>query len=1001
MNVKKNKIVIPVPTLLIASILIIIQHVLTRATVIPQFSENPSRYYLYYFLKAISIVGLNLIPLFLGYYYQVFLKKNILRKLGSFYLIFFTAAMLCNLFFYVLRSQLNIRDFWVVFFPISQNYFTFAVSCTLGLLLISKTTERLEELTNSNIIKIMVVLSSLLVVLPTIFGKDLWGFQDGQNIIWIFYLIFLGYGINRLNISEKFRNTYLHLFLSIFILFFSIFLMTNISQLLRGNTTTAFRFCVPYTVTAMYFTLSLFFFLEKTVQKYLSIKMTLQSIATFLISTQVILNWPLVNYMINNFYKKAFPNSGSKWIIQIGLFVLIYIFSTIIVGVISLLLQRNSFYRRLEMKITFSSYEDFIKKLLTIQNWLYKRRKIIFVTVFFYLFSIVQFLLTFRDFVVPKEVLKQLILILSKYQSTLVLTVLIIMMFFMLLFLLTNRFWFSFTLTLVINLLLTISTVLKITLREEPILPSDLKMLNGLSEILDMISPIIIIVAVALLIFLVVSTTLVQRRASEIYYLKVNRKKRLISISILLLAFSSIFFINHKNSPSYFIVNFFKVNKTFFNQKEAVKSNGPVIQFLINVDVDIMKKPEGYSKTKIKTIMKKYDKEAQTINAGRNSWSNNQTFIFCLSESFSDPSRVPKLVIKNNPIPYIQNLKKENTSGVMMSAGYGGGTANMEWEGLTGLNISNLSETLVTPYTQLVDQQDISPNITNLFQEKIAIHPFTASLYKRKETFKKFGFQKFYYEGSPNELEYIDKIDDSPRISDESAFKETLKHINENTDKTQFIQLSTMQNHMPYSDYYKASDFDFEGSAVISSRKQELKTYMQGIHYTDQAMKKFIAELDKINKPITFVFYGDHLPSIYSGLKMNQYGLELHQTDYFIYSNKYSREQSKNLNKKVVSTNDFPSMALEQANIKVTPYYALLTDVTNHLPTATNDPYNSVSNRYNGSQVFVTEKNELKSSNDLTKKQKELLKDYKLIQYDLTAGEQYSAKWASQKSFDY
>lgn len=988
-------------TLSVASIFMITQNVLINATVVPQLTDNPLRYYLYYFAKAISIVGLNLIPLSLGYYSSVIQKRNIIKKLGNFYLVYFTIAMICNLFFFVLRSQMNIRDLWIVLFPISQNYFTFSVSCMLGLLLIPKAIDKLEKQSDFTIKQIISLLSMLFIVFPTIFSKDLWGFQDGKNVLWVLYLILLGYALKRLNSFKRFKNNYIHLFFSFTILLISIVLMSNVSQTVHGNTTTAFRFCIPFSITSMYFTISLFYQLEEKFQNFFKIRISLQSMATYMIVIQVILNLPVVNYVVGSIYKKDFPDSGKEWLFQIGLLVLIYLLTAIVLTVLSLLLQKTSTFSHFEKVLSFSSYYDFMEKLSVVYQWLYNCRKIIFVALFFYIFSICQFLFSSKDELNISNFLKQLIVIISESQYTLLLTVFIIILFFMLLFLLTNRFWYSFTVTLTIDILLTISTVLKITLREEPVLPSDLKMLNGISEILNMINPIIIFMTIISLLFLIISTLIIQRKAKDIYFLKINKRKRYIYIVAILFAFSSIIFVNHKNSPSYLIMNLFNVNKTFFNQKDAVKTNGPIIQFLINVDVDIMEKPGEYSESKVKDVMKKYEARAKEINLRRKDWSNDQTFIFCLSESFSDPSRVPNLSIKSNPITYIKKLQKENTGGVMMSVGYGGGTANMEWESLTGLNISNLSETLVTPYTQLVDKQKISPNISNLFQEKIAIHPFTASLYKRKDVFEKFGFQKFYYEGSPNKLEYKEKIDNSPRVSDEAAFNETLKHINENTNKTQFIQLSTMQNHMPYSDYYSINNFDYDGSAVPTEREQELKTYMQGINYTDIAVKKFIAELEKIEKPITFVFYGDHLPSIYSGLKMSQFGLELHQTDYFIYSNKYSREQSKVLNKKVISTNDFPAMALEQSNIKITPYYALLTEVANKLPAGTIDPYNSVSNRYNGSQVFVSEDNSILSEKDFDEEQTELFKDFKLIQYDLTAGKQYSAKWASQGNYKY
>ena len=54
----------------------------------------------------------------------------------------------------------------------------------------------------------------------------------------------------------------------------------------------------------------------------------------------------------------------------------------------------------------------------------------------------------------------------------------------------------------------------------------------------------------------------------------------------------------------------------------------------------------------------------------------------------------------------------------MISAGYGGGTANMEYMSLTGLDLSNFSPTLPTPYTQLVTHRKYNPNIAQSFQKQ-------------------------------------------------------------------------------------------------------------------------------------------------------------------------------------------------------------------------------------------------------------------------------------------
>ncbi|PWS24936.1 phosphoglycerol transferase [Enterococcus faecium] len=662
-------------------------------------------------------------------------------------------------------------------------------------------------------------------------------------------------------------------------------------------------------------------------------------------------------------------------------------------------IQKIRFIHRFIEYFTFDSIEQLTQRWKKRIHWLFVHKSYFLVAAFFYCFTFVQiFVLEPKEG--WKETIQVALKIFTQRQAPMILTIIIIMGFFFLLLLISNRFWYALTATLIINLLLTISTVIKMEMREEPVFPSDLKMLTGLSELLSMVSPILLIVGGLILLLLLITSIIVQRRLQKQYSLKIHWKRRFISIAVLLGCFSGVFFINHKNSPSFLLFNLFKVNKTFFNQQGAVKDNGPVIQFLNNIDIKIMEEPAGYSKEKINGIMKKYNTKADEINQTRSDWLNNQTIVLNLSESFSDPARVPNLTVPTDPIPYIKSIITEGTGGLMLSVGYGGGTANMEWEGLTGLSISNLSASLVTPYTQLVERQKISPNITDLFDEKIAIHPFTAALYRRKQVFDKFGFDRFYYLDSPDKLTYTDKIEQSPRISDDSAYKETLKALQSNTETSQFIQLSTMQNHMPYDDYYSELNYTAEGTAVIPNRRKELQTYMQGLHYTDTAVKKFIQEIDKIDKPITFVFYGDHLPAIYSGNDSKKYGLEQHQTDYFIYSNKYSREQAATLNKEVVAPNNFGAMALEHANIKVTPYYALLTEVSNHLPALTIDPTESLSNRFNGKQVFVTEDSQIIQEKNLTEKQREILEDYRLIQYDLVAGNQYSATWATQKIKD-
>ena len=111
-----------------------------------------------------------------------------------------------------------------------------------------------------------------------------------------------------------------------------------------------------------------------------------------------------------------------------------------------------------------------------------------------------------------------------------------------------------------------------------------------------------------------------------------------------------------------------------------------------------------------------------------------------------------------------------------------------------------------------------------------------------------------------------DKIDESPYVSDKSSYDSALEGIR--SGKTnKFIQIITMQNHMPYHEWYENNDYTAEsttGTPLGDDEQQSIETYQKGVEITDQATQEFLNELDALDKPVTVVFYGDHLPGIYS-----------------------------------------------------------------------------------------------------------------------------------------
>ena len=295
-----------------------------------------------------------------------------------------------------------------------------------------------------------------------------------------------------------------------------------------------------------------------------------------------------------------------------------------------------------------------------------------------------------------------------------------------------------------------------------------------------------------------------------------------------------------------------------------------------------------------------------------------------------------------------------------------------------------------SPYTQLVNKQDNPINISNSFKTTAAIHPFHGNFYNRNSVYRKFGFQTFRNIDTTGALalKEANVLPDMEYVSDESAYNDTIAQINE-TDGGQFINLVTMQNHMPYTNKYTDNPYKATGTGVKDSSRVQVNNYAKSISSTDTSTLEFLNKLDAINKPITIVFYGDHLPGIYDGNDIYKYNIVEHETDYFVYSNRYARDHNYGTTKltddtEVTDPNGFIPLALKQMDQKVTPYYALLTEVQEKLPAmATNiDETNN--------DLYVDKNSQEVKSTQLTAKQKKLLHDYKLIQYDLTVGKGYS-----------
>ena len=532
---------------------------------------------------------------------------------------------------------------------------------------------------------------------------------------------------------------------------------------------------------------------------------------------------------------------------------------------------------------------------------------------------------------------------------------------FIFLYIIFNRYLFTTILILFGGVLFIVANAIKFSMRAEPILPSDLVWVFQPSVLFSFVdASVLMTVSISLVIFTFIY--IIGRR--YIYPGRIIRATilRFVLLGLMLLLSINVYSIFKRKDngkiiddvPIITLLNNFQDTKWLGNSINARYRSLSYV-WLNQITTDPIIEPKGYSKEKIKEIEKKYDQVALEINKNRNELIDNQTIVYVLSESFADPSRIEGVNLSSNPIPKIQEIKTKVTSGLMQSDGYGGGTANMEFQTLTGLPFYNINPTVSVLYSEVAPKMRRLISVSDSFNNKEVIHFESPINYSRNVIYNRLKFNKFI---SIDDKKNYDLGYQEVHISDESTYKAVLKEMD--AKKNQFFSVITIQNHSPFI-AGEPSDLTATGNGFSDDENTKLTNYSRLLTFTDTATQSFLESLSKIDKKITVVFYGDHLPGLYPESAFKNNPESQYQTDYFIWSN----FDAPKLNYPLVNSSDFSAMVFEQTNSKVSPYYALLTEVLK--------------------KASVDKK-------ALEGEAQEIAEDLKMVEYDLISGKGYLSK---------
>ncbi|RHW27898.1 LTA synthase family protein [Nocardioides immobilis] len=546
-----------------------------------------------------------------------------------------------------------------------------------------------------------------------------------------------------------------------------------------------------------------------------------------------------------------------------------------------------------------------------------------------------------------------------------------------------GRLWWSTGLLAAVVIPVAAANRIKIDLREEPIYPSDTDFLTEPGFLSAFVSPSKAVLLVLGLGILIAGCVLVGRLLGRRYprpsLRRLPRQQAvrlgLLRVGVLLVSATLLFQTTKFNEPGNVWRKAYEIRGEhwrYWNQKTNYRSNGFGGGFLYNMPISAMAKPGDYDEAAMEQLADRYTQTAERINRTRTGSLDDVNVVLVLSESFTDPTQLDGFDLERDPIPQTRAVMRETTSGTMLAQLFGGGTANMEFETLTGESIALFRPQMVSPYQMLVSDHAKYPSAVGWFKSQghkaIAIHPYMVGLYKREQVYETFGFEEFIHDTS---MQSTEKIDRNPYIDDHAAFDEVLHQIDENDDPL-MINLVTMQNHIPVDGNYEDP---LEVSGIGGDQADRIGQYARGLEHSDAALTEFLADLEASDEKSIVLFFGDHLPGIYDSevKNANTDGLGLYQTPFFVWSSEGNAHQPMPL----TSPAFFLPLVYRVADAPVPPYFALLDRL-----------HGRVSALQQGR--IITSDGAETPEDSLDPRSAQLLGDMRLVQYDFSIGERYA-----------
>lgn len=366
-------------------------------------------------------------------------------------------------------------------------------------------------------------------------------------------------------------------------------------------------------------------------------------------------------------------------------------------------------------------------------------------------------------------------------------------------------------------------------------------------------------------------------------------------------------------------------------------------------------KPKGYS---VEMVEEEKNKFSECTEVNENTECKPDV-VLIMAESLFALNQIDDVSFNENPTQAISQYRV----GSIVSPWYGGGTACVEFEGITGFSNLFFMRNLCAYTAYLNDSSLHIPSIATEFSkagyETTALHLNDGNFYNRTMAYSILGFDRFY---SLSDFAFgEDDRNDDGLVKDENFFS-VIRNQLESDETPQFIFGVSIEGHGPYDAKYGETDIHVTAGDISEESKNSLEQYAQAVKNFDDDLAQFIAYLEQRERPTIVYVWGDHLPKLavfdeIDYLDANIYNK--YETPFVAYSN----YKTITVNTAYMTPNQITPQILRDAGIPHADYYDYIYSLREDYPVLHHD--------------YTTELNS------------ERIQDYWLIQYDLMFGQQY------------